>query len=75
MKSISFVDTDWSGLTHRAIQSRIIEEYEDEQHRKKGHEWTPTYYCRLCGLESQEALEGLTGKQRYSRRKRKEKHG
>jgi hypothetical protein len=73
MKSIPFVDTDWSGLTHEQIWSKIIGEYEDKQHKKKGHDWIPTYYCRLCGLESQEALEGLTGKQRNRGRKGKNK--
>jgi hypothetical protein len=62
----SFVDEDWSGLTHKQIYSQIVAELEEEQCRKEGHEWTPTYYCRTCGLEGDEALEGLTRKRKYS---------
>lgn len=69
MKVIPFIDEDWTGLTHQQIYSQIRSELEEQQCNEEGHKWIPAYYCSVCGLQSEEALEGLTGKRRYRRKK------
>jgi hypothetical protein len=55
----SFMDEDWTGLTHRQIYSQIIAELEEQQCKEKGHQWVPAFYCQTCGLEASEALQAF----------------
>jgi hypothetical protein len=53
----SFIDKDWTGLDHRQIWNAIRAELEEQQCKEDGHKWVPVYYCRACGLRSEDALE------------------
>jgi hypothetical protein len=45
----SFIDEDWTGLTHRQIRTQIISELEERQCKADGHKWTQATYCSNCG--------------------------
>ena len=63
------MDEDWTGLTHRQIWSQILTEEEEKQCMAEGHKWVPAFYCRVCGLQSYEALAETTTKLKTRRRK------
>jgi len=46
---ISFLDEDWTGLTHRQIWSQIVAEEEEQQCKAEGHQYYPVFICRNCG--------------------------
>lgn len=45
----SFMDEDWTELTHEQIWREIVAELEERQCREEGHQWYPVFICRNCG--------------------------
>jgi hypothetical protein len=59
MKSSSFMDEDWTGLTKDNIRRQIVAELEEQQCMEEGHKWVSAFHCRNCELQSYEALADM----------------